>query len=79
MTDRITEAEIQRIVRETVNEIFTRTGMSANDPLDMQKDFAALRKLRLAQERMTTRAFMTVITVLITGGLALIYTGIFKN
>ncbi len=42
----MTEAEVKRIVAESVDQTLTRLGVDVTDPLEFQKDMAHLRAWR---------------------------------
>src|SRR5690606_5933127 len=46
----VTEAEIRRIVSETVTETLMRLGIEADEPLDVQRDMQHLRAWRTSTE-----------------------------
>lgn len=56
------------IVRETVEETFTRLGFDIEHPLETQEDLAWMRRYRKMCERVGNRVVLTVVT-LFTGGI----------
>lgn len=70
---RYTEAEMRLIAQHAVDEAFTRMGMAADNPIEMQRDFSHLREWRLATESMRTKSLLTLTAVLVTGVLGAIW------
>ena len=75
-----TKDEIRQIVRDTAVETSRETlrglGVDVDHPLDVQKDFAALRDWRLSMASIRRRALVSAIGVLATGTLAALWVGI---
>lgn len=76
----MTEAEVTRIASQaakaSVEEMFLRLGIEANNPDDikaLQKDFSHLRGWRESTEAIKRQSMTTVTIVLITGVLGLIW------
>lgn len=72
----MTEAEIRRIVAETVKETLTRMGIEADDPIETQKDMAHLRSWRTSTETIKRQSLLTAIGILTAGVLGLIWLAI---
>lgn len=70
----LTEADVERIVEKTVNDTLLKLGMSVGDPIEFQKDMHFVRGWRKSSESVKRQSFMTVMAVLTTGTLGLIYT-----
>jgi len=70
------EAEIRKIVAETVKETLTRIGIEADDPLEAQKDFQHLRSWRTSTETIKRQSLLTAIGVLTAGVLGIIWMAI---
>ncbi len=71
------EKEVRLVVKETVKETLLELGIaheSQKDAIEMQADFKHLRSWRKAVEAVRRRIVLTVITVLITGLIGLVYT-----
>lgn len=77
----MTEIEVKRIAREAarcaVEETFTKLGVDMSGPdsiIEVQQDFAWLRKRRLLEGKIGTKARLTIVTtvigLVITGALA---------
>lgn len=76
----MTEAEIKRVAGEaakaSVEEMFLRFGIEANNPDDikaLQKDFAHLRGWRESTETIKRQGIVTIVIVLTTGALGLFW------
>ena len=79
----MTEAEIKRIASEaakaSVEEMFLRFGIEANNPDDikaLQKDFAHLRGWRESTDTIKRQGIITIVIVLTTGVLGLIWAAV---
>lgn len=72
----MTEQEIKRIVRETVEETLTSLGVDHDDPLEMQKDFQHLRDWRESVEAVRSKGIMTAFGILIAGVCGALWIGI---
>ncbi len=66
----------QEAGREGARECLTLLGADVNNPLEMQQDFAHVRKSRKASEAMGKQAKLVTIGVLVTGTLGAIYMAI---
>ena len=67
----MTEAEVKKIVAETVKETLTSLGVDMSEPLEVQRDMAHLRRWRGAVEKIPGHAVLTAIGILTAGVLAL--------
>lgn len=72
----LTRDEISEIVSKGVMDAFVRMGIEANDPTEMQRDFQHLREWRETMESVKKKSVLTVLGVLITGGLGLLWIGL---
>jgi hypothetical protein len=63
----------ERAAAKTIDKLFTRLGVDIDEPLEMQKDFAHLRKWRHSVEMVQSTSLKVVVTTFITGILALLY------
>jgi hypothetical protein len=52
-----------------IETVFTKYGFDIQDPTQMQRDMAHLRRWRVAVEGAQTKGFMAIVTILV-GGLA---------
>lgn len=76
----LTEAEIEDIVergaRRAIRGTLISLGVDADNPLETQQDFAALRDWRTTMTAIRSRGLKTVVAVLVTGLLAALWVGI---
>ncbi|NQV43525.1 MAG: hypothetical protein HQ501_01375 [Rhodospirillales bacterium] len=80
----MTEEQISQLVRETareaareaVRETLHTLGVDAGNPLGMQADLAYLRRQREVSERIGLRLRLALITVIVTGALAMLWLGV---
>lgn len=70
------EAEIRKIVAETVKETLTRIGIEADDPLEAQKDFMHLRSWRTSTETIKRQGLLTAVGIVTAGILGVIWMAI---
>ena len=73
----ISEADIERIAKDAaknaIKEVMTTWGVDVKHPLEMQEDFAWIRKYRKLAENVGSRIILTV-AVLSTGGILALIT-----
>jgi hypothetical protein len=69
--ERIAEAAADR----AVGLLFERLGIRYSDPYEMQKDFAHLREWRLTCEQVRGKGMLTMLSITITGIVALLVLG----
>lgn len=74
----LSKEEMRAIVKEAVSETLTQLGVDTSSPLEMQRDFQHLRDWRMAQEVIRRKGYMTLMAVLVTGVVGLIWVG-FKD
>lgn len=72
VTRAATEAA-EKASKETVSEIFKALGVDISKPLEVQRDFAALRNWRVSSETVKRQALISAIGVLTVGLLGMIY------
>lgn len=72
----MTEAEIRKIVAETVKETLTRMGIEADDPFEVQKDMQHLRGWRTSTETVKRQGLLTAVGILTAGVIGLIWMAI---
>ncbi|MEQ1950928.1 hypothetical protein [Mesorhizobium sp. CN2-181] len=73
------DAEIRRIVSETVDETLTKLGVDPNNPLEFQKDMAHIRAWRNSVETVKTQSLTTAIGIITAGIVGLIWMAISKS
>lgn len=72
----ITESELKKIVKDSVLETFTLLGIQHTNPVEMQKDFAHLRRWRGAVDTAQSTGFLAAIGILTSGLLAALWLGV---
>ncbi|MBB3810068.1 hypothetical protein [Pseudochelatococcus contaminans] len=70
---KLTEAEIRKIVAETVTETLLRLGVDVGKPLEVQADFQHLRQWRSSVETIKRQGVLTAIGIITVGVLGLIW------
>lgn len=68
----MTEDEVQKIVKTTIDEAFERLGFDHDTPADMRH----IRRWRLSTEKAVSVTFVTALTVLTTGFIGALWLGI---
>jgi hypothetical protein len=61
------EADIRKIVSETVAETLLKLGIDTTDPIELQRDMQHLRGWREASATIKRQSIITVIGLAITG------------
>lgn len=74
----MTRDELKALMSEAVRDAFTKMGIDADEPLEMQRDFQHLREWRLAVAAMRTKSVLVVLGVFISGALGALWLG-FKS
>jgi hypothetical protein len=69
----MTEAEVKRIVAETVEQTLLKLGVDTEDPVALQKDMAHLRMWRESMETVRKQSLITAIGIVTAGVLGLIW------
>jgi hypothetical protein len=72
----MTEAEVKRIVAETVQQTLLALGVDTEDPVALQKDMAALRAWRESMDTVKRQSLLTAIGVVTAGALGLLWLAI---
>ena len=72
----LTRDEVDIVVKATVRETLTSMGIDAADPIEMQRDFQALRDWRRASNAIRTKGLMTLVAILTAGIIGAIWVGI---
>lgn len=72
----LTESELKNIIKEGVNQSFMKLGVDSKDPLEMQKDFQHLREWREATHEIQKKGVLTIVAIIIAGGVATLWMGI---
>jgi hypothetical protein len=69
----MTEADIRRIVAETVEQTLTKIGIDTEQPLEFQKDMQHLRAWRESVSTVKRQSLITAVGILTAGVLGLIW------
>lgn len=72
----MTADEIEAVVSRAVSETLDKLGIDANDHKEMQADFLHLRRWRKSVEQAQSYTFKTIITVISTGFIGVVWLGI---
>lgn len=67
------EADIRKVVAETVSETLLKLGIDTSEPIELQADMLHLRKQRNAVETVKRQSLLTAIGIITTGILGLIW------
>lgn len=74
--DHLTEQEIEQVVAKAVKATLLSFGVDTSKPIEMQRDFQALRDWRTASESIRSKSVMTLISIIVAGTLAALWVGI---
>ncbi|HET6406792.1 MAG TPA: hypothetical protein VFG14_02840 [Chthoniobacteraceae bacterium] len=69
----MTEAEVKRIVAETVEQTLLTLGVDTEDPIELQKDLAHLRAWRESMETVRKQSLITAVGIIVAGVIGLIW------
>jgi hypothetical protein len=72
----MTEAEVTAVAKTAVREMLTALGVDEEDPIEMQKDLAHLRRWRRSVEAVERRSIVTITGILVTGVVGALFIGI---
>ena len=72
----MTEAEIRRIVADTVEQTLTRIGVDTQNPIEFQKDLQHLRSWRESVATVKKQSLVTAIGIITTGIVALVWVAV---
>lgn len=67
--------QVEKIVQETISEIFIRLGIPSGDPIEVQKDMQHLRQWRKGMESVQSKGILTMVGIAISGTIAAIWLG----
>lgn len=70
--------ELEEAVQRGVTRALIQLGLDTSEPIDMQRDMQFLRDLRRSTESVKGKALVTVVGILIAGGMAALWLG-FKH
>lgn len=72
----MTEADIRKIVAESVNQTLTQLGIDAGDPLEFQRDMQHLRAWRESVSTVKRQSLLVAVGIVMTGIIGLIWTAV---
>lgn len=70
------EAEVKKIVAETVKQTLLTMGVDTDDPIELQRDLQHLRDWRLSVAAIKRQGLLTAVGVIMVGVLGLIWMAI---
>lgn len=76
---RLIEEVADKAAGKAVNGILDKIGVDIEHHLEMQEDFAWLRRWRRMSEKLSSRALITLITLLVVGIAGLIWASIYNG
>lgn len=71
----MTKEELKALMSEAVREAFTKMGIDADDPLEMQRDFQHLREWRVAVADVRSKGTLTLFGIFISGAIGALWLG----
>jgi len=71
----LTIEQIRELASDTVRQTFTMLGVDVSNPLEVQRDFAALRDWRIAMAGVRNKTTMVLTGVLVMGLVSAIVVG----
>lgn len=69
------EPDMDAVALKTIATLLTSFGIEEDDRVELQADFRHLRRWRKSVEQTQTYAFKTIVTVLVTGFLGMVWMG----
>lgn len=72
----MSDADLRKLVAETVAETLLRMGLDSADPIELQKDMQHLRQWRESVATVKRQGIMTAVGILTAGILGLIWLAI---
>jgi hypothetical protein len=70
---RLTDQELRDVVKSTVLETFVTLGVDVTKPIEVQKDFAHLRRWRIGMDVGKSKGFTTVIVIAVTAAVGWVW------
>lgn len=68
--------ELESLIKQTVDETLTSIGLDHKNPIELQRDFQALREWRQAMQDVRKKTIITLIGILVTGLAAAVWIGL---
>lgn len=75
----MTQADIRKIVAETVAETLVKLGIDSTDPIELQRDMQHLRAWRESVETVKKQGIITAVGIIIAGVIGMIWVSIKGN
>lgn len=72
----LTRDDVDHIVEKAVKETLTLMGVDTTDPIEMQKDFQALREWRNTTAQIRSKGLMTLVGIVTAGFLGVLWVGV---
>ena len=72
----LSHEELESLIRKTVDETLTSIGLDHKNPIELQRDFQALREWRQAMQDVRKKTIITLIGILVTGFAAAVWIGL---
>lgn len=72
----LTRDDAEDLVKRTVKETLTTMGVDTDDPLEMQRDFQALREWRLLRSAVQSKGVLMLVGLAVSGLVAALIMGI---
>lgn len=72
----LSREQLRELMHDACVDAMSTLGIDARNPLDFQRDMQFIRELRLASDRIKTRAIMTVVGMVVAALLAAVWLGI---
>lgn len=63
----MTKDDAEYLIESTVHKTLTSMGVDTSKPMEMQRDFQALREWRVTLATMRSRGIMVVVGLIVTG------------
>lgn len=73
---RLTEAELDKVIKSAVAETFVKLGVDASNPIEMQKDFQHLRDWRTTTDLIKRKSILTLAGIVVAGLTALVWVAV---
>lgn len=71
----LTREELKDVIKEAVDEAFTKMGVDTTNPIEMQADFKHLREWRLSMVAMRTKGMLGIMAIVLSGAAAALWVG----
>lgn len=70
------EKAAEEASRKVIQETLLALGINKDQPLELQKDMSFLRDWRTASDEVKKKSIMTIVGILITGALGILWLGL---